>query len=113
MERVAPRQLLYENQLPIAIESTSTRRLFFPEGGSTYGPTGAGANPNIIRIPFNANDMLDCQESFLQFKFKNTGTNTCGLDIGVPFIRRLRIESGGTTLEDINEYGKLYAQILA
>ena len=113
MERVAPRQLLYENQLPVAIESTSSRRIFFPEGGSKYGPTGAGANPNIVRIPINSNDLLDCQESFLQFKFTNTGANTLGLDIGVPFIRRLRIESGGTTLEDINEYGKLYAQLVA
>lgn len=115
MERVAPRQLLYENQLPVAIESTSTRRMFFPEGGSTYGPTGAGTNPNIIRIPINAQDMLDCQESYLQFKLTNRSTNaeTLGLDYGVPFIRRLRIESGGTTLEDINEYGKLYAQLMA
>ena len=114
MERVAPRQLLYENQLPIAIESTSTRRIFFPEGGAKYGPPG-GANPNICRIPINADDMLDCQESFLQFKLNNTATNaeTVGPDIGVPFIRRVRIESGGTTLEDINEYGKLYAQLYA
>eukprot|EP01050_Picozoa_sp_SAG11_P003600 SAG11_NODE_207_length_12378_cov_8.404105_11_plen_454_part_01 len=36
-----------------------------------------------------------------------------GLDMGVPFIRRLRVESNGTTLEDINEYGKLYAQLFA
>lgn len=114
MERVAPRQLLYENQLPIAIESTSTRRIFFPEGGAKYGPPGA-ANPNIVRIPINADDMLDCQESFLQFKLNNTATagETVGPDFGVPFIRRLRIESGGTTLEDINEYGKLYAQLYA
>ena len=67
MERVAPRQVLYEQQLPLAIESTSQRRIFFPEGGSKFGPSGNGANPNIIRIPINADDLLDPTESFLQF----------------------------------------------
>ena len=114
MERQAPRQVLYENQLPLAVESKSTRRLFFPEGGSTYGPTGGGANPNIIRIPINADSLLDVQHSYLQFKLNFTAANTRGVapDIGVPFIRRLRIESAGTTLEDIEEYGKLYGGVL-
>ena len=113
MERQAPKQLLYENQLPLAVESKSTRRLFFPEGGSTYGPPG-GANPNIIRIPINADSLLDVQHSYLQFDLNATAANTRGIapDIGVPFIRRLRIESAGTTLEDIDEYGKLYGNIL-
>ena len=113
MERQAPKQLLYENQLPLAVESKSTRRLFFPEGGSTYGPPG-GANPNIIRIPINADSLLDVQHSYLQFDLNATAANTRGVapDIGVPFIRRLRIESAGTTLEDIDEYGKLYGNVL-
>lgn len=113
MERVAPRQVLYEQQLPLAIESTSQRRIFFPEGGAKYGPSGNGANPNIIRIPINADDMLDPTESYLQFKFTNKSGNTMVPDIGVPFIRRLRIESSGTTLEDISEYGTLYANLVA
>jgi len=113
MERVAPRQILYENQLPLAIESKSQRRLFFPEGGSIYGPTG-GTNPNIIRIPINADSLLDVQHSYLQFQLRSTTDAAASLapDIGVPFIRRLRIESGGTTLEDIEEYGKLYGGVL-
>lgn len=113
MERVAPRQVLYEQQLPLAIESTSQRRIFFPEGGSKYGPSGNGANPNIIRIPINADDMLDPTESYLQFKFTNKSGNTMVPDIGLPFVRRLRIESSGTTLEDISEYGTLYANLVA
>ena len=112
MERQAPRQVLYENQLPLAIESKSQRRMFFPEGGSVYGPTGGGRHPNIIRIPINADSLLDVQHSYLQFNFNNKSAGSCGLDIGVPFIRRLRIESGGTTLEDIEEYGKLYGGVL-
>ena len=115
MERQAPRQIMYENQLPLAIESKSTRRLFFPEGGSEYGPTGGGTRPNIIRIPINADSLLDVQHSYLQFKLKNNnaaGNNGIAPDFGVPFIRRLRIESAGTTLEDIEEYGKLYGGVL-
>lgn len=115
MERQAPRQVMYENQLPLAIESKSTRRLFFPEGGSEYGPTGNGQRPNIIRIPINADSLLDVQHSFLQFKLtNNSATANSGIapDFGLPFVRRLRIESAGTTLEDIEEYGKLYGGIL-
>ena len=113
MERVAPRQVLYEQQLPLAIESTSSRRIFFPEGGANYGPSGGGTNPNICRIPINSDDLLDPQESFLQFKFTNNTNTSIGPDIGVPFIRRVRIESSGSTLEDINEYGSLYAQLVS
>ena len=116
MERQAPRQIMYENQLPLAIESKSQRRLFFPEGGSSYGPTGnTQGNPNIIRIPVNADSLLDVQHSYLQFKVRHEdATNNRGMaaDFGTPFIRRLRIESGGTTLEDIEEYGKLYGGVL-
>jgi len=113
MERVAPRQILYENQLPLAIESKSQRRLFFPEGGSEYGPTG-GTKPNIIRIPINADSLLDVQHSYLQFVLRADTDAAASLapDVGVPFIRRLRIESSGTTLEDIEEYGKLYGGVL-
>tara|TARA_R110000737_G_scaffold54642_1_gene76963 strand:- start:195 stop:1766 length:1572 start_codon:yes stop_codon:yes gene_type:complete len=112
MERVAPRQIMYENQLPLAIESKSQRRLFFPEGGSTYGPTGGGTNPNIIRIPINADSLLDVQHSYLQFKLNNLNVGGLAPDHGVPMIRRLRIESAGTTLEDIDNYNKLYAGVL-
>mgnify|MGYP003678086186 CR=1 FL=1 len=108
MERVAPRQIMYENQLPLAIESKSQRRLFFPEGGSTYGPTGGGVNPNIIRIPINADSLLDVQHSYLQFRLNSIGGGTIAPDIGVPMIKRLRVESAGTTLEDIDNYNKLY-----
>ena len=114
MERQVPKQILYENQLPLAVEAKSQRRLFFPEGGSTYGPSG-GAHPNIIRIPINADSLLDVQHSYLSFNLVNTNAanaNTISPDIGVPFIRRLRIESAGTTLEDIDAYGKLYGGVL-
>lgn len=113
MERVAPRQVMYENQLPLAIESKSQRRKFYPEGASTYGPQGnANGHSSTIRIPINADSLLDVQHSYLQFKITNNTGNAIGVDMGAPVIRRLRIESAGTTLEDIQEYGRLYGAVL-
>tara|TARA_R110002124_G_scaffold17446_1_gene72878 strand:- start:1663 stop:3000 length:1338 start_codon:yes stop_codon:yes gene_type:complete len=110
MERVAPSQVNYDDQLPIAISSKSRRREFFPEGGSVYGPNG-GSNPNIIRIPVNADSMLDVQNSYIKFDLV-TAVKTAGLDLPQSFIKRVRILSGGTVLEDIDQYGRLYAGIL-
>jgi hypothetical protein len=115
MERVAPRQVAYENQLPLAIESKSQRRKFYPEGATIYGPNGNGnGNPNIIRIPINADSLLDTQHSYLQFTIRNLdgGGRTMGLDVGLPHIKRVRLESAGTTLEDIDNYGKLFGAVL-
>ena len=81
MEQVAPAQVNYDDQLPIAISSKSQRREFFPEGGSTYGPNG-GSNPNILRIPINADSMLDVQNSYLKFNLKNT---SAAKDLGLDF----------------------------
>ena len=112
-ERVAPRQLLYQDQLPLAIPSRSHRRHFFPEGGSTYGPSGS-ANPNIVRIPISADSMLDCQHSYLQFDITNKHAAGTKLALDLPGcqIKRIRIESNGTTLEEISENGRLYCGIL-
>lgn len=113
MQAQAPRQLNYEDVLPVAIESSSQRREFYPEGGSTYGPNG-GTNPNVVRIPINADAMLDAQGSYLQFVLENTSAlNTIGLDFPQSIIKRLRILSGsGTVLEDIGNYNRLYGGIL-
>lgn len=113
MERVAPRQVLYENQLPLAIASKSSRRIFYPEGPATFGPQGS-AYSNIVRIPINADSLLDVQNSYLQFDITNTEGNhdTFGADFGFPCLERLRIESAGVTLEDITSYNKLYGGVL-
>lgn len=113
MERVAPNQLNYDDQLPIAIESKSQRREFYPEGGSTYGPNG-GTHPNVLRIPINADSMLDCQNSYLRWTLTNSnaGTATLGQDLPQSIIKRVRISSGGVVLEDINSYNRLYCGIL-
>ena len=56
MNRVAPRQVNYDNILPLAIESRSNRREFLPVNGQNFSNT-TGAT--IARIDVNADSMLD------------------------------------------------------
>lgn len=110
MTRKLPKEVDYSNILPLAVPSSSNRRQFLPNNGDTFTPDGS----NIIRIDINADSMLDASSSYLQFTINNTSadaTNFLATDVGVPWIQRLRIESGGITLEDIHEYGRLYAML--
>ena len=109
MERVAPAALNYDNILPLAIESRSNRREFRPNNGATFSnATGA----THIRIDVNADSMLDALNSYLSVDITNNAaaTNFLGLaPFGPAFIQRLRIESGGVVIEDIDEYSRLFA----
>ena len=108
MERVAPSALNYDNILPLAIESRSNRREFRPNNGATFSnATGA----THIRIDVNADSMLDPLNSYLEVNISNETAGTfLGLaPFGPAFIQRLRIESGGVVIEDIDEYSRLYA----
>ena len=112
MERVAPPALNYDNILPLAIESRSNRRSFVPTNGATFSnDTGA----TVIRVDVNADSMLDCAHSYLTCDVNNTAAATNFLSLN-PFcpswIQRLRIESGGVVIEDINEYSRLYATMV-
>ena len=109
----APKTLRYEQDagLPVAIEARSNRRTFYPTNGDSFSPTGT----NVIRLTLNSQSFVDFSHSYLQFTFRNDAANarTLGLDMGVPFFSRLQIMSGGQELEDIQEYSRLYAMLLA
>lgn len=109
VQRKAPAQVNFSDVLPMAIPSSSNRRKFFPNNGDTFSPTGT----NIIRIDVNADSMLDASHSYLEMTIRNDAAagNNLYKDIGCPQIKRLRIESGGVTLEDIHEYGRLYGML--
>ena len=109
MERVLPKTIDYTDVLPLAVESKSRRRTFFPTNGSIFQDD----TNNIVRIYFSADALLNTQHSFLPFP----GTfpaNTVGIDFagGHSFIRRLRVEQSGTILEDIQNYNKLMGGIV-
>ena len=109
MERVLPKTLDYTDVLPLAVESRSRRRTFFPINGQQFSSDGA----NIIRIDLSADALLDTQHSYLRFRFR-ARTAACGIDQagGHSFIRRLRVEQSGTVLEDINSYNRLMGAIV-
>lgn len=112
-ERVSPPQVNYDNVLPLAVESRSNRREFLPVNGQTFSNTNGAT---IVRIDVNADSMLDPTHSYLECDLKNTNA-TAGTFLGVnPFcpswIQRLRIESGGVVIEDINEYSRLYSMLV-
>ena len=109
MERVLPKTIDYTDVLPLAVESKSRRRTFFPTNGQTFQDN----TNNIVRIDISADALLDTQHSYL--RFTNTfAANTVGIDFagGHSFIRRLRIEQSGTILEDIQNYNKLMGGIV-
>ena len=87
----APSSVNYANTLPLAIASTQNRRSFFPQNGQNFTDTGS----NIIRIDVNADGLLDCQQSYLEFTLTSLVNNTRTLDQGHPWIKRLTIESAG------------------
>ena len=110
MERVLPKTIDYGDVLPLAVESRSRRRTFFPVNGQEFSSAGA----NIIRIDLSADALLDTQHSYLRFNVKTTGAITAGMDYsgGHGFIRRLRIQQSGTILEDINNYNRLMGAVV-
>ena len=95
MERVLPKTIDYGDVLPLAVESRSRRRTFFPVNGQEFSSAGA----NIIRIDLSADALLDTQHSYLRFNVK--ASQTAGMDFsgGHGFIRRLRIQQSGQLLK--------------
>lgn len=109
MERVAPSALNYDNILPLAIESRSNRREFRPNNGQSFSHANGTTH---IRIDVNADSMLDALNSYLSVDIRNDGGANSFLGLapfGPAFIQRLRIESGGVVIEDIDEYSRLFA----
>ena len=109
---VLPSNADYTKVLPLAVESRSRRRTFFPVNGQSFTSDGN----NIIRIDLSAQAFLDPKHSYLRFKYTNTtgGGNTMGFDFGGghAFIERMRIEQAGNVLCDTNNYNKLMSAII-
>ena len=107
-----PRQLGYEAALPLAINSRSQRRSFFPDNGATF----TSGNNTQIHMRLNADAFLDSAHSYLKFKVDLSGgdiaAGTFDPDVGVPWINRIRISSGGQVIEDVEDWNKLYAFLL-
>ena len=66
--RTLPSNVDYSKVLPLAVESRSRRRSFFPVNGQSFSSSGN----NIIRIDVSADSFLDTKHSYLRFKLTNT-----------------------------------------
>ena len=109
--RTLPSNVDYSKVLPLAVESRSRRRSFFPVNGQTFSSQGN----NIIRIDISADSFLDTKHSYLRFKYtNNSAAAAIGFDYGGGhgLIRRLRIEQAGAVLSDCNHYNKLMSAII-
>ena len=92
MEGTAPQSVNYGNTLPLAVSSTQNRRSYFPQNGQDFNSN----SNNIIRIDVNADGLLDCQQSYLEFSLADLGgSGVRTLDQGHVWIKRLTIESAG------------------
>ncbi len=107
---VLPSNADYTKVLPLAVESRSRRRTFFPTNGQSFTSNGN----NIIRIDLSAQAFLDPKHSYLRFTMENTTGRNMGVDFGGghAFIERLRIEQAGNVLCDTNNYNKLMSAII-
>ena len=76
VERVLPKTLDYTDVLPLAVESKSRRRTFFPNNGQQFVSNAA----NIIRIDLSADALLDTQHSYLRFTYTQGAGQSCGFD---------------------------------
>jgi len=73
MEPVVPKQLNYNDVLPVAIESRSNKRTFEPTNGNVFSPDGN----RIIRLNINSDNLCDFTHSYLQFTVTNKNIS-CG-----------------------------------
>lgn len=108
--QVVPSQLNYSSALPIAIESRSNRRLFYPNNGTNFGPD----KTRQIRMNINSDSLLDFTHSYFQMEVdvKEKFTGTVAFDQGVPFIDRVQIQCNGQDIEDIQNYNRLHAMLM-
>ena len=64
---VVPKQLNFNDVLPVAIESRSNKRTFEPTNGNVFSPDGN----RIIRLNINSDNLCDFTHSYLQFTVEN------------------------------------------
>ena len=61
-----PNSLMYEAALPLAVNSRSQRRSFFPDNGALF----SSGNNTQIHMRLNADAFLDAAHSYLSFEVK-------------------------------------------
>ena len=80
---------------------------FYPQGSNIYKPRGG---TKMIKILLNGDEFVDPASVRVSFDLKNDDNTKRLLNVGGPwtFFRRLTNKCGGTTIEDIDYYGRTH-----
>ena len=83
---------------------------FYPQGSNIYKSRGG---TKMIKIMLNGDEFLDPNSVRVSFDLKNDNATLGLLNVGGPwcFFRRLTIKCGGTTIEDVDYYGRTHEMI--
>ena len=111
MEAVLPTNINYLDTLPRAVPSERKRRNFFAANGTQYR-----CGQTIIIEVGDPRAFLDPAQSFLRFTLtNNSGAQSCNLDFGggACLLKNFRVQQGGNTILNIQEYARLYNSIIA
>lgn len=113
MAEVTSSKLNYLDAKKRAVSSKASRVLQTPINGAIQTAGGT----TVIQIPGSqVATYLDFQNSYLKFKVTNKSDGTTGgnvhVESGYQTIERLTIQSDGSTLSDISNYGSLVHQYL-
>lgn len=83
---------------------------FYPQGSNIYKSRGG---TKMIKIMLNGDEFLDPNSVRVSFDLKNEDAALGLLNVGGPwcFFRRMTIKCGGTTIEDIDYYGRTHQMI--
>jgi hypothetical protein len=98
-----PRSMRYGLSSANAVQSETTLSRFSAVNGNVFAPTSS----NEIRIKIRGNGFLQTNKHYLHFQVTNTSADTNGqVDLHAgSFFDRIRIESNGQVVEEINSYG--------
>lgn len=110
--RVMPKTIDYSRMLPLSVPALASRRKYFPSNGSTFSRVGN----NQIRIEIgHPSALLDSTHSYLEFKLRNNGAQTFGIDIGGAncVFESIRLEQAGKLLSYVQASNRLHSSILA
>ena len=83
---------------------------FYPQGSNIYKSRGG---TKMIKIMLNGDEFLDPASVRVSFDLKNEDALLRLINVGGPwtFFRRMTIKCGGTTIEDIDYYGRTHEMI--
>ena len=120
MSRAVPSEMRFDTP-PLAVPSSTARRVFTPSNGAKY--TYSGSNTTRLELSCAQNEFLDSSNSYLSFQIKNTNATEIADGGTVPnnylcpdtspaaAISSIRVSCGSVELEYTRQYGRLHSML--